>query len=209
MQWMSRIPVSAPDHVLATLSTIADVRKAVMDQQAVDWMRFLKMRSSELRRGGKLLTAIPGRTAEESGWEWLGGEFWNSIVDLRESGMISAEEQLRITLPTAPRSLEATRAPFGQNGLFEGLELEHTEIFKVPDPCWADFQRTGDKQSLGQFHANGTRAWSGPTIMALLDPNRDRVAIVDALFARLAERLAIAPRPHEPYLVVAVLSKRR
>jgi hypothetical protein len=208
MQWMSRIPISAPDHVLATLSASADVRKAVMDQQAVDWMSFLKMRSSELRRGAKLLTAFPGKTADETGWEWLGGELWKAIVDLRDAGLISEEEQMRITLPTAPRSLEAIKAPFGQSGLFEGLELEHAEIFKVPDSSWTDFQRTGDKKSFGQLHANTTRAWSGPTIMALLAPNRDRVAVMNALYTRLAERLAMAPRPHEPYLSVAILGKR-
>jgi hypothetical protein len=89
------------------------------------------------------------------------------------------------------------------------LEIEHIEVLKVSDPCWDEFERSGDRQQLAQRHASMTRAWSGPTIVGLIEPGRNRAALVDDLFARFAARIATAPRKHEPYLAVVVLVKRR
>ncbi len=208
MQWLSANAPDAPDHVFAMLSASPQVQKELKAQQALDWKGFLEKRSSELRQGAKLLSAFPGMTAQGTGWEWLGGELWAAVLDLCGDGMISETEALRITLPTGPRSLEAVCAPFADKGHFAGLEIEHAEIVKVPDPHWDSYQKTGDRQSLGQYHANMVRAWAGPTLASQLQSNRDPAAVFNALFARLAERVAAAPQRHEPFLAVTVLSKR-
>jgi SAM dependent carboxyl methyltransferase len=208
MQWLSANAPDAPDHVFAALSTSPQVQKALAVQQALDWKRFLEVRSSELRQGAKLLSAFSGKAAEATGWEWLGGELWAAILDLRRDGILSETEALRITLPTASRSLDAIRAPFASKGQYAGLEIEHAEILKVPDPYWSGFQKTGDRQAFAECHANMVRAWAGPTIASVLKANRDPSAALNALFVRFAERVAAAPRQHEPLLAVTVLKKR-
>lgn len=208
MQWMSRSPADAPDHILAGLSGVTQVSAAVKEQQALDWRRFLEVRSFEMRPGARLLSAFTGRITDETGWEWLCGELWSAVLDLKYDGLLSERATEKITIPIGFRTIDEIKSPFvGDNG-FAGLEIEHVEIIKVPDEGWADFQRSGDGQKLAQRHANMMRAWSGPTIAGLIEPNRDRAALLENLFARFATRLAIAPKKHEPYLAVALLAKR-
>jgi hypothetical protein len=88
------------------------------------------------------------------------------------------------------------------------MELELVEILKVPDPCWTDFEKSGDERQWAQRQANETRAWSAPTIKGHIEPSRDRPALLDDLFARFAARIAANPKKHEPYMAVTVLAKR-
>ncbi len=205
LQWMSRNPVDAPDHVFAAFSAFPAVRAAVAEQQAEDWRRFLQARSFELRPGARLLSLFVGKTADSMGWEWLGGELWAAVLDMGRAGLLSEQEQLRITLPTAGRSLSDIQAPFAEQGHFEGLQLEHAEIIEGPDPFWDDFRETGDAAHLGRCWANMMRAVFGPTIMAAIDPDRDRGALVEEFFARFAARVSAAPRRNEHFFAVVVL----
>jgi hypothetical protein len=209
MQWMSRMPVDVPDQMFAWMSASDEVRAAVKLQQAIDWRRFLEARSSEMRRGARLLSAFPGRTAEGTGWEWLCGELWAAVLEMTRAGLLSNEEQRHINLPVNPRTLEEINTPFAETGLFGGLEIEHVEIIKVADPCWNDFQDTGDAKQLAKRHADTTRAWAGPTIKGQISTNHDVETVLEDLFGRFANRLAVAPRPHEPHLAVVVLRKTR
>ena len=207
MQWISRSPADATDHVLAGLSKQPDVIATVKNQQAYDWQRFLEVRAQEMRRSAKLLTAFTGQSDGASGWEWLLGELWESIEDQGRAGLLSSEELRRLTIPIGFRTLDDIRAPFTANGQFAGLRLENAEFFKIPDPFWSNYQRTSDRDLLARGHADLTRAWAGPTLMGFIDPGRDRKALIDDLFARFAHRIAANPTIHEPYMAVAVLSK--
>jgi SAM dependent carboxyl methyltransferase len=207
MQWMSRHPADAPDHILAGMSASPPVIAAVRDQQASDWRRFLTLRGAELRPGGRLLVGYTARTAGETGWEWLLGELWASVQDMGRDGLFSEAQQSRITIPIGLRTLDEIRAPFAEEGAFAGLSLEHCEIVKVADPYWGEFQQTGDAQRLAARQADTMRAWSGPTIADLIDPARDRQALTDELFHRFAERIRAAPNRHEPYMAVVLLRK--
>lgn len=207
LQWMSRSPAQASDHILAGMSKSPEVVDAVRQQQAADWRRFLQVRSREMRPGAKLLTGFTARTATESGWEWVLDELWSTVEDMGREGLFSSEEQRHITIPIGLRSSEDIQAPFLEGGSFAELLIERIEILKVADPYWDDFQRTGDRLSFAQRHADMTHAWSGPTIARLIDPSCDRTRLVDELFARFAQRLATNPRKHEPYMAVALLAK--
>jgi hypothetical protein len=207
MQWMSRSPADASDHVLAGMSGSAHVMAAVKEQQAADWLRFLEVRSGEMRPGAKLLAGFTARTAIETGWEWLLGELWSAVGDMGRDGLFSPEEQCRITIPIGLRTIEDLQAPFLASGRFAELTLERIEILKVANPFWDDFQRTGDRRAFAQRHADMTQAWCGPTIARLIDPSRDQTELVNELFARFARRLSADPRKHEPYMVVVVLAK--
>src|SRR5271166_1533922 len=54
-------------------------------------------------------------------------------------------------------------------------------------------------------NAEATRAWAGPTLAQ--NPERNGPATFDLLFARHAERLAVSPRQHRPYMAFALLVK--
>jgi hypothetical protein len=207
MQWMSRNPTNAPDHILAGMSAVPDVMAAVKEQQAADWLRFLKVRSEELRPGAKLLAGFTARAATETGWEWLLGELWSSVVDMGGDGLFSPEGQQRMTIPIGLRAIEELEAPFCESGSCADLEIERIELLQVADPFWAEFQRTGDRNAFAQQHADTTQAWAGPTIARLIDSSRDQAALVNALFSRFARRLSINPQPHRPYMVVVLLAK--
>jgi hypothetical protein len=207
MHWLSGDPISAPDHFSVESSKSQRVVAALRQRLAEDWRRFLECRATELRTGGKLLTAFAAREADKSGWEWLDGQLWQAMLDLGSDGVLSKEEQLRVTMPVAGRSIDQIRAPFGESGNFSDLIIEQAEILKVPDPTWAAFETDRDAQKLGRSHANMMRAWSGPTISGILGARADKAAVLDKLFDRFAVRIAAAPQPHEPYLAVALLTK--
>jgi hypothetical protein len=210
MHWMSGSPADAPDHVVAGLSRSSEVSGAVSQQQAIDWRRFLEVRSREMRQGAKLLSAFACRAKDgRTGWEWLCGELWAAICDMGMVGLLSKEEQSRITIPIGWRTLEEIKTPFTSTGYFADLELERVELLRISDPFWDDFQSSRDERRLGQRHADLTRAWAGPAISDRIAPVRDRAALVDDLFARLAARISTAPKKHEPYLAVVVLKKNR
>jgi SAM dependent carboxyl methyltransferase len=207
MHWMNGETIQAPDQVFADFSTDKRIKDAVGQRQAADWQRFLECRASELRPGGRLITAFVGKNSELSGWEWLSDAFWGAIVDLGKSGVLSREEQTRLTVPAAPRSIEAVRAPFEASGSFAGLKLEHASLVDVPDPFWQAYKASGDAVAFAQAHANTTRAWSGPTLLRCLGDRPDRAAVLDMIYDRLAARLAVAPQEHKPFLAAAVLVK--
>ena len=127
----------------------------------------------------------------------------------RFSAMSPAAQSMRFSSNArlSTRSVEAISEPFEANERFAGLRLEQANVVDVPDPWWKDYQATGDALALARSHANMTRAWSGPTLMRCLGDRPDAAAVIDRLFARLAERLAVAPRQHETCLAVAVLAK--
>lgn len=207
IQWMSRNPVDAPDHVFAVRSRVPEIRAAVSEQQARDWRHFLELRSRELRPGGRLLSLFPARQPDRMGFEWLMGELWEAVCDMRRDGLFSDHEILRITVPTAPRRMADIQAPFSEDGHFAGLEIEHAEILEGPDVHWGDFERTGDAANLALCWTGMMRAFSGPTIMNSIDPVRNRAELVDDLFGRFANRLAANPQRHEHFIAVVLLHK--
>jgi hypothetical protein len=207
MQWMSHMPGLAPDHVLAGMSQEADLAAAVARVQTEDWATFLALRARELAPSGRLLTAFTARAEAETGWEWLLDELWASILDLVADHVLDAGEAERMTIPIGLRRLDDLRRPFSSGGAFEGLVAERIGLERVDDPHWAEYERTGDGNALATRHAQATRAWAGPTLARALNPGRNGPATLDLLFARHAERLAVSPRPHRPYMAFALLAK--
>jgi len=207
LQWMSRNPTDAPDHVFAALSQHAAVLDAVREQLAMDWRRFLQLRSLEMRPGAKLFCLFPGKTDEKRGWVWLGGELWAAVCDMGREGLLSAQEQLRITVPTAPRDPRDIIAPFAADGTFAGMRIDHCEIVRAPDPYWESYQATGDAAVFAECCTGMMRAFSGPTVVNALDADDEREALVDELFDRFRRHIAAAPQQHEHYLAVVMVEK--
>ena len=208
LQWMSKGAIEAQDHILAGMSALPSVVSAVTKQQACDWGCFLKLRSQEMRPGAKLVAGFTVRTMTDTGWEWLLGELWSAVGEMRKDGLLSEEQQNKLTIPIGLRSLEDIKAPFVQSGYFADLYLEHLDLIKVPDPCWEEFERGGDQLTFATRHADMTRAWSGPVIASQIADSRRGIELVNELFARFERRLSENPRPHQPYMAAVVLAKR-
>ncbi|HEV7323038.1 MAG TPA: SAM-dependent methyltransferase [Ensifer sp.] len=208
LQWMSVSTIEAPDHILAGMSSEASVVAAVREQQAKDWELFLTLRSREMRPGAKLLAGFTARTANATGWEWLLGELWAAVCDMATEGWLSEPERKRLTIPIGLRTLAEIERPFAEAGVFAGLALDHLELVKLADPCWEDFERSGDASAFAKRYADMTQAWCAPMIASLVAPFREPTAFLAELFARFEQRLSERPRRHEPYMAAVVLSKR-
>jgi SAM dependent carboxyl methyltransferase len=207
VHWMSDDNMVVPDHVFPGMSKHQSIIDEVARRQAEDWRKFLSCRAKELKRGARMLTAFVGRDQGTTGWNWLGDNFWGAIEDLGRDGLLSTDEQQRMSVPANGRSLEQIRAPFDGHGEYAGLRLVKAEVLTVPDGNWTAYQKSGDAKTLGTAHANMLRAVFSPTLANALGARPDTADLLDKLFTRLATRLAVAPQIHEGRLASVVLER--
>lgn len=207
LHWMSRSPIEVDDHAWATFSASAPARAAVDAVLADDWLQFLRARSRELRPGGRVVCQFMGRGDERQGFEWMADHFWQAIVSLREAGLLTEAETLRMTAPSAGRSPQQVAAPF-EAGLVPELALDHLSRYASPDPFWDEYQQTGDAPQLGTRWAAMMRAANGPNFAAALDPSRDRDALLDALADELALRISGDPQRSVSWNVLVTVRMR-
>jgi cyclopropane-fatty-acyl-phospholipid synthase len=206
LHWLSRNPVDVPDHGWAIFSASEAAREAVEHQLAEDWRRFLVARATELRRGAILVCQFLGRGPDTHGFEWMAGAWWQAIADMGRDGLFAPQELLRMTCPSAGRSVAEIEAPFA-GGRFAGLSLDHVSVVEAPDPYWERYCQTGDARQLGRAWADMMRAANGPNFAAALTPGRDGGALFDQVSARLAARIAAAPQRSRSYNAMLVLRK--
>jgi len=215
VHWLSRNPVEVSDHVVAGFSTDEQAKLAVRQQAAQDWRDFLAARARELRPGAKLFCLSPAAHDDRRTWIWLFDQLWASILDMKNAGLLTSQEALKMTLPIAARTLADIKEPFSQDGTFGAMALELADVVTTPDPFWPDFQSTGDTRQLGQSWAGIWRGALGPTLASALDPaaatatplSNDRIAVLDEIFSRFAARIAAAPQQQSNAIAIVVLRK--
>lgn len=207
LQWMSKNPVEDPDFLYGAYSQKEWVRKSVEKQLAEDWREFLRLRSIELKPGGGMLCLFGSKGQTMLGWEWTLNAFWSGILDMNREGLLSDDDKLRINLPLGPRDINAIKEPFGQNGLYEGLILEHAEVMQSPDPFWPEYLVTKDTKQFGQNWKNFMKAVFAPVIRLQLDPAKDGSMRVEDIFDRFAAAISADPRETEHYVGIAILKK--
>jgi hypothetical protein len=101
-----------------------------------------------------------------------------------------------MAIPTVGRTGAEFRSPFGRNGRFAGLSIEHLEVFKGEDRIWQEFRRTQGAAAFGAQWAAFSRASVFPTLAAELDGGHDDPRgeeFLQRLEAETANRLAKAP----------------
>jgi hypothetical protein len=207
LQWLSNNPIEVSDHILAGLSESENAKNAVIQQGALDWRDFIAARSSELRPGARLLCLFGADQPDRPSWDWPFGELWGAVVDMNRAALLDERELLRMTLPLFSRTLEDIKAPFSQDGTFRGMAIEHAEVASTPDPFWPEYEKTGDAEHLGRAWAAVWRAAMGPTLANATNPDRDRAALIDDLYARFAKRIAASPRQQEGAIAVVIMRK--
>jgi salicylate 1-O-methyltransferase len=215
VQWLSRIPAGAPefsDHVQVAYSKNAEARAAYARQAATDWNNFVAFRGRELAPGGRLVVLTMALDENgEFGYRAMNDALVATLNDQVSDGLLHRDELRRMVLPVFARDEKDFRAPFSPKGRFEGLTIEHLEIFNADDRFWERFQSDGDAEAFGAQWAAFARAALFPTLAATLDRGAGdpRAAeFIQQLEAGIAQRLSSAPEPMRIPLASLVLVKR-
>ena len=170
IQWLSRAPAPLPDHVQIAYSKDEDARAAYARQAATDWQEFLAFRARELCPGGQLVVLTMALDDDgEFGYLALNDALYAGLNDQVADGLLQRDELRRMAIPVFARSENELRAPFFPKGRFQGLTIEHLEVFNAQDRFWARFQSDGDAEAFGAQWAAFARAAMFPTLAAALD----------------------------------------
>jgi hypothetical protein len=213
VMWLSRAPMPIPDHIQVAYSTDDAARRAYARQAAEDWQDFVAFRGRELAPGGRLVVLVMALDENgEFGYRPALAALTTGLRNLVDDGVLTAEELRRMSIPVVARTEEDLRAPFAPSGRFEGLSIEHLEVFDAEDRFWAQYQKDGDTGAFGDSWAGFLRVSVFPTLVAALDggagdPRAGQ--FVERLHADMAAQLAAAPEPMSIPLAKLVLVKRR
>ncbi|BDB41950.1 MULTISPECIES: class I SAM-dependent methyltransferase [Mycobacterium] len=215
IQWLSRVPAGAPeftDHVQVAFSKNSEARRAFEHQSALDWNDFVAFRGRELCPGGRLVVLTMALDEDgEFGYRPLNEALIAGLHELAADGLLRFDEVRRMVIPVVARSEKDFRAPFAPRGWFEGLTIDHLEIFNADDRFWARYQTDGDATTFGRQWAAFARAALFPTLTAGLDggtADPRATEFVACLEDTIADRLARAPEPMRIPLASIVLVKR-
>lgn len=216
--WMDRLPaVSVPDFVsyrrpLRGLTVAPEVEAAFTCQAATDLENFLQARAREMTPGGKLLVASPGDTEQHRCCDGCYDSLNDACLDLVANGRIERARYERLTLPVHFRTAAELVAPLKKEAspLREAFALERAETMEVPTPFEREFERTGNAAHYAAAYTGFLRAFTEPVVRAALVGPGESSAIVEAVYARVAERIAAEPARYRfRYFQVAALLTRR
>lgn len=214
-QWLSRTPCEVPDHVHVSRSRDNAVKSAYADQAALDWHNFVAFRGRELAPEGRLvalmLGADEGAEDDTAGFAPLLDAIVAALGDQVRDGLLHSDEVRRMAIPTFARAEKDFRAPFAPKGRFEGLMIEHLEMFNAEDRFWARYQLDHDAEAFGAQWAAFARFALFPSLLAALDGgiHDERAArFLEQLECALTERLSSAPEPMRIPQALVVLVKR-
>ena len=210
--WLSRVPAPIADHIHIAYSADEQARRAYARQAALDWHDFVAFRGRELAPGGRLVVLTLGLDAAgEPGFGGLMRALLTALRDMIADGMLRPHELDRMVIPTVGRAEADVLAPFAPSGRFEGLSVEHVEVFDAEDLFWSRYLVDGDAARLGAAWAGFARAAIFPTLAAGLDCDvRDARAgvFVERLESTVAALLAAEPTPMTIPLAAIVMTKR-
>jgi hypothetical protein len=187
-------------------------RTAFERQAASDWRRFLSLRATELRTGGCLVVALPGRDDEgKAGIENLFLKANETFAEMIDEGTLSTAERTRMVIGCHVRHRSELLAPFESAVQFQHLGLDDFTMFAVPDAAWAQFCQDGDREKLARAHAAFFRATFMPSLACALDRSGDAGAVrafSDRLEQCIRRGVAASPAPLEIKAQVMAFSKR-
>ena len=197
VQWLSRVPALIPDHVQVADSRDEGTRGAFARQAGEDWLAFLAARSRELVPDGRLVV-VTMATADDGafGYRPLLAAIESGLKALVGDGTVSADEVLRMVIPTVGRSRADFSRPFAGSGGYEGLALDGLDIYEAEDRIFAGYRTDGDAAAFGARWSAFSRASVFPTLAAALggaDSAARSLRFMDRLEAEVAARLATAP----------------
>ena len=212
IQWLSRIPAPVPDHLQVAYSTDDEIKETYAKLAAHDWHEFVAFRGRELCPGGRLvvLTMATGDDGE-FGYRPLFRSMVAELADLVAQELLTEDEVHRMCIPTVSRRAADFLSPFAPKGRFEGLEIEHLEVFDAEDRFWTQYQVDHEAKAFGVQWAAFARASVFPTMTAALEGGRAdprSAEFMNRLEAGVAARMAAEPEEMQIPLAQLVLWKR-
>jgi hypothetical protein len=211
LHWLSEAPGPIHGHFFVQLSDDEGAKAAYAERSAADWTAFLESRASELVPGGAVVVVDVAMDAEgRMGSEALFDALQAALARCGEEGVLSAAELDRIVYPTWFRSEAEMRAPFGSDGVYEGLagrriELRELRLEKLPDP----FDPSGDADTYAEQQVGFLSGFLAPSFAAALDPRRhapDREAALERVWTATRELIAADPQAVSPDYQLAALT---
>jgi hypothetical protein len=212
IQWLSRIPAPVPDHLQVAYSADDEIKETYAKLAAHDWHEFVAFRGRELCPGGRLvvLTMATGDDGE-FGYRPLFTSMLAELADLVAQELVTEDEVHRMCIPTVSRRAADFLSPFAPKGRFEGLEVEHLEVFDAEDRFWTQYQVDHDAKAFGAQWAAFARASVFPTMAAALEAGRAdprSAEFMARLEAGVAARMEAEPEEMKIPLAQLVLWKR-
>lgn len=196
VQWLSRVPAEIPDQVQIAYSRDRDARSTYARQAAEDWRAFLAARSRELRAGGRLVVlTMATDDSGDFGYGPLIEAMFSALEEMVGNDFLSADELMRMAIPTYGRTRAEFLAPFAGGERFEQLAIAHFAIFDGEDRIFEDFRKDGDAKTFAARWAGFTRASTFPTLASSLGGGgKARAkAFMDRVETAVAARLAKKP----------------
>ena len=211
-QWLSRIPCELPDHVHVAYTNDDAARAAYAHQAALDWHNFVAFRGRDLAPEGRLVVLTLAADADGTpGFPTLLAAIVAALDDQVHDGLLRRDELRRMTIASFARNEKDFRAPFAPSGRFEGLTIEHLEMFSAEDRFWSRFKSDDDAGAFGAQWAAFARVALFPALVRGLDGGVDdprATEFVERLENAVATRLSRAPEPMRIPLALLVLVKR-
>ncbi|XP_026425498.1 salicylate carboxymethyltransferase-like [Papaver somniferum] len=192
VHWLSQVPTgndkSNKGNLYIAKSTPPYIIEAYLKQFKKDFMAFLKCRSEELVKGGRMVLTLVGRrsldpTSKEccSLWELLA----MALNDMVLEGMVEEEKLDLFNFPIYYPSLEEVKSVIQSEGSFSGNQLETFQVnWDGSDSSEAGRSGT-DKSRSSYLIANSIRAVSEPLLASHFGEE-----IINELFSRFREIVA-------------------
>lgn len=205
--YVSAAPVPIKDHV-HMVGAAPQERIAFETQGAEDWERMLLARAAEMKPGARLCLFNfgideQGRYLGNTGGVNMFDTFAHIWRDMRDDGLITAEEFRDTNFPQCYRTQAQFTAPFDDpesKVSRAGLRLEHVESRVVRCPFERDFSENGRAPvDFARDYIPTLRSWSEPTFVGGLSAKRtqpEKSGIVDAFYQRYQDKVARAPEGH-------------
>jgi hypothetical protein len=203
--WLSTPAMTVPGHLWAPRAP----RAHFADHARRDWATFFRHRARELAPGGQLVVVVA--SADERGAS--GGDHaldgvCDALAEQVKRGALRAAERERMTVPMYFRDDAELVEPFVSGE----LTLEEHVTAVVPDPLFADYDRTGDATAFADAFTGWVRAFSEASLFSVLDADRspaERRALADETYAAVTTAARANPAAFRCDWRLGILRVRR
>ncbi|RZC91282.1 hypothetical protein C5167_027345 [Papaver somniferum] len=196
LQWFSQLPREIENNnqgnIYISTSSPPSIIEAYLKQFKSDFTNFLKYRSEELVKGGRMVLTLLGRTSEECCY------FWDilalALKDMVLEGMIEEQKLISFNIPLYMTSSEEVSLVIQCEGSFK---IDQIEVFQVN---WDGSEDESSK--IDSYNAaNCIRAVSESLLMSHFGIGEE---IIDKLFRRYMAIVDNVPKEKAKYTNIVI-----
>lgn len=178
--WMSSIPTPCKDTLTCHLSTDPKERSIWKVCASQDWNHNLRLRSRELKKGGKLVVSSiwlkEGSVFQNRGFALM-NEAWRALV---KEGLLSQATFDSMTLPVYIRTLDEYRSYDSSIP----LSIYSLDTYSDESPFFTKYKEDGDLEAFGEQYMLFMKAVNDPILKDLLNHAVDKPRDVDDLLIK-------------------------